>query len=309
MLTIRELAERWMRANQPRQNRRTGQWIGWSPKTAKTHGDNLRTYILPKLGNDDVAAITGLDLDDLYSALDDGGLSPSVVARCHGQIRAMYSWALRKKLVAANPALSAGLPRSSPGSSASPRWTTCGRCKRRRRRRFPHSSSLLLPLARRSTLVALRWGDVDLGAGTATFSRSIAESDDGDVEKGTKADRPYVTSLGPSTVSVLTADRRRAAEQAMSIGIAIGPGSFVFSDDCGLTPWSLSWPSHAWRRFSAKAGITPTPINDLRHTAASQMLMAGIRSRSSLNGSGFTEANVLRAYRHFIPGSDRGPPS
>ena len=34
------------------------------------------------------------------------GLSPSVVARCHSQVRALFSWALRKKLVAANRAVS-----------------------------------------------------------------------------------------------------------------------------------------------------------------------------------------------------------
>lgn len=117
LLTMNELAERWMLANQPRQNARTGQWIGWPPKTAKTHRDNFRSYILLTLGDRDGATITGLDLDDLYAELEnDRGLSPSVVARCHGQIRAMYSWALRKKLVAANPALSADPPRIKPAN-------------------------------------------------------------------------------------------------------------------------------------------------------------------------------------------------
>jgi hypothetical protein len=59
VLTMDELAERWMRANRPRQNSRTGQWIGWSPKTAKTHRVNFRTYILPKL----VAANPALSAD------------------------------------------------------------------------------------------------------------------------------------------------------------------------------------------------------------------------------------------------------
>ena len=165
---------------------------------------------------------------------------------------------------------------------------------------------MLLPLARAGARSSRSVGaTLTSRAGTATFSRAIAESNDGEVEKGTKADRPYVTSLGPSTVSVLTAHRRRAAEQAISVGIAIGPGSFVFSDDGGLTPWSLSWPSHAWRRFSAKAGVTPTRLHDLRHTAASQMLMAGIPISIVAERLGCTEANVLRTYRHFIPGSDR----
>jgi hypothetical protein len=49
VLTMRELAERWTSSNQPRQNRATGQWIGWSPKTAKTNRDNFQSYILPRL--------------------------------------------------------------------------------------------------------------------------------------------------------------------------------------------------------------------------------------------------------------------
>ena len=70
VLTLRELAARWQRANRRRQNQRAGQWIGWSPKTAKTHADNFRAYILPTLGDHDVAGITGLELDELYSVLE-----------------------------------------------------------------------------------------------------------------------------------------------------------------------------------------------------------------------------------------------
>jgi integrase len=159
--------------------------------------------------------------------------------------------------------------------------------------------------ARRGTLLALRWGDVDLDRGTATFTRAIAESDHGTIEKGTKADRPYVTSLGPATVSVLEAHRQRAIEQATRIGTTVGPDSFVFSDDGGLTHWNLSWPSHAWKRYSTRANLKPTRLHDLRHTAASQMLMAGIAISIVAERLGCTEANVLRTYRHFIPGSDR----
>jgi integrase len=218
----------------------------------------------------------------------------------------MYSWALRKKLVLVNPALSADPPRLKPGKLHIPSMDDVRAVQAAATPAFATFVQLAAAVgARRGTLVALRWGDVDLDARTATFTRAIAESNDGDVEKGTKADRPYLASLGRSTVLVLTAHRRRTAEQAMSIGIAIGPDSFVFSDDGGLTHWSLSWPSHAWRRYSAKAGVTPTRLHDLRHTAASQMLMAGIPISIVAERLGCTEANVVRTYRHFIPGSDR----
>jgi integrase len=307
VLSVGELAERWMQANRPRQNSRTGQWVGWSPKTAKTHRDNFRSYILPTLGDRDVAAILGLDLDDLYNALEnDRGLSASVVARCHGQIRAMFSWASRKKLVDVNPALSADPPRLKPAGLRIPSMDDVRAVQAAATPAFATFVQLAAAVgARRGTLVALRWSGIDLDEGTATFTHSIAESENGEVEKGTKADRPYVASLGPSTVSMLAAHRQRAIEQELSIGVSLGPESFVFSDDGGSTHWDLSWPTHAWRRYSVKAGVEPTRLHDLRHLAASQMLMAGVPISIVAERLGCTEANVVRTYRHFIPGSDR----
>ena len=81
--------------------------------------------------------------------------------------------------------------------------------------------------------------------------------------------------------------------------------SFVFSDDGGVTHWSLSWPTHGWKRFADKAALAGVRLHDLRHTAASQMLMAGIPISIVAQRLGCTEANILRTYRHFIPGSDR----
>jgi hypothetical protein len=61
---------------------------------------------------------------------------------------------------------------------------------------------------------------------------------------------------------MLSAHRQRAIEQALRIGVSLGSESYVFSDDGGVAPWNLSWPSHAWRQFSIKAGITPTRLHD-----------------------------------------------
>src|SRR5689334_23591424 len=62
-ITFSALAERWEEANAPRQNARTGDWIGWSPKTAKTHRHNFEQYILPSIGHLSATSITSLDLD------------------------------------------------------------------------------------------------------------------------------------------------------------------------------------------------------------------------------------------------------
>lgn len=307
VLTVAVLAQRWQAANRPRQNERTGDWIGWSPKTAKTHADNFRNYILPTLGGRDAKEVTGLELDDLYALLEtERSLSPSVVVRCHSQIRAMYSWALRKKTVEAKRALSADPPRIKPTKLVIPTMDDVRAVREVAEPAFAAYVQLAATVgARRGTIVALRWGAVDLGAGTATFTSAIAESEDGLIEKGTKADRPYVVSLGPTTVKVLAEHRQRSIEQALAVGASFGAGSFVFSDGGGTSHWNLSWPTHAWTKYSQRAGVKPTRLHDIRHTAASQMLMAGVPISVVAERLGCTEANILRTYRHFIPGSDR----
>ena len=85
-MTVTELADRWEAAHRPRQNERTGQWIGWSPKT---HRDKFRRYILPTIGDHLADGVTGIDLDDFYRQLEDeSGLSPSSSAPSDGSLAA-----------------------------------------------------------------------------------------------------------------------------------------------------------------------------------------------------------------------------
>jgi len=282
--------------------------VGWSTKTAVTHRDNFRLHILPAIGDYLADQVTGLHLDQLYRSLESRSpLSPSAIVRCHGQVRAMYNWAVRKKLVPANPATSADPPRVKPRQLQVPSMAQIRSVQEVATPNFATFLQLAATVgARRGTLVALRWRDLDLDRSTITFSRSIAEPADSTVEKGTKADRPYTVSLGLSTVDVLRHHRRRAAEAALAVGRPLDGSSFVFSDDGGATHWSLAWPSHAWSRYSARAGLSHWRLHDLRHTAASRMLMDGIAISVVAERLGCTEATILKTYRHYVPGSDRG---
>ena len=110
-LTVGEIAKAWQEANRPRQDRRSGDWLGWSPKTTKTVGDNFRHHILPVIGTWNANNVTGVHLDRLYLKLEqETGLSPTVILRCHGQVRAMFNWAVRKRMASGNPALAADPP-------------------------------------------------------------------------------------------------------------------------------------------------------------------------------------------------------
>jgi hypothetical protein len=149
--TVADLARDWQEANHPRHNNRIGGWLGWSPKTAITVGDNFRLHILPAIGPYLADQVTGLHLDQLYQSLETRGrLSPSAILRCHGQVRAMFNWAVRKKLVPANPA-PVRPARKPPRASSS----AMGRTGRLRPKRAEGSaqSSTWGPSHRRSTTI------------------------------------------------------------------------------------------------------------------------------------------------------------
>lgn len=304
--TVAQLAERWQRAHRPRLDEKTGAWSGWSPKTAKTTTDNFRLYLLPALGRRRAASVSGSDLDDLYAHLgDERGLSDTVVARCHSQVRAMFNWARRKKLVEQNPALSADPVKVHQGDLPIPSMAQVRAVQAVAPPPFAAYIQLAATVgARRGSMVALRVKHLDLPNRRVVFSRAIAEGADGAIEKGTKADRPYVVTLGESTTRVLEKHLEQAADRARIAEVDLTGEAFVFSNNGGRSHWNLSWPSHAWQRYADKADVKGYRLHHLRHTAASEMLMAGVPVSIVAERLGCTEANILRTYRHFIPGSD-----
>jgi integrase len=308
-LTVAELAGRWQRAHRP-EHTKTG-WVGkWGPGTAVNVDADLKRNLLPYVGGHLANRLTALHLDDLYARLrDERGLSPASVSRIHRQVRAMFNWGLRKKLVQSNPALAADPPTTRPPALRIPTVDEVQRVQDAAAKACPDFVTFINLAAstgaRRGTLVALRWGDVDLDAGRITFARSISASANGAVEKGTKADRAYVVSIGAETKHVLIEHRQRAIARALLLGVSFGEHSRFFSDDGGVTPWSLGWCTHGWLSFARRAGVNGVRLHDLRHFAASTMLMSSIPISIVAERLGCTEGNVLKTYRHFIIGADR----
>ena len=195
--TVSEVAERWESANRPRQNARTGEWVGWSPKTAKTHRDNFVRYILPSIGDRSAEAVTGTDLDDLYLYLEDEkGLSAAVVRRCHSQLHAMYNWAIRKKLVSSNPAASADPPKVKASVLTVPPMSDVRKVIDVSTPSFAAYIQIAATIgARRGTIVALRWGNVDFRTTGSPLSGRSPSRARGRSRRGP---RPIGPTLSPS---------------------------------------------------------------------------------------------------------------
>ena len=194
--TVAQLADRWQRANKPRIDERTGTCSGWSPKTAKTHADNFRLYLLPGLGRRRASSVSGADLDDLYAHLaDERELSLALVNRCHSQVRAMFNWALRKKLVDHNPALSADPVKLKKADLAIPSMADV----RAVQGVAPPAFAAYVQVAAPSALAREAWSPS--GSNTSTWatdgSRSHEPSPKAWTVKSRRAPRPTVRTSSP----------------------------------------------------------------------------------------------------------------
>ena len=277
----------------------------WSPKTLKETKYALQRYILPCIGATPLDHVSPSQIETMYAAWGAEGRSPSTMRRWHGMINSVFADAQRLGEISTNPMVRV---RPAGGKAKERRIPTPDEVRRVITAAGP-MTAVFFELAaatgaRRGTLVALRWRDVDLQAGTVSYVEAVAEGCDGQVLKSNKADVAYaVTITGPS-LEALREHRHRALETAMALGIAGEFGSlFVFSRDGGSKHWNVSWPTHAWHDACIAAGVAPFRLHDVRHFSASRLLAAGVPSRVVADRLGCTEGNVLRTYSHRVSSS------
>jgi integrase len=165
---------------------------------------------------------------------------------------------------------------------------------------------------RRGELLALRWRDVDLEAGTVSVRRSagmvrVAGESAGVHEGDTKSGKPRVVDLDDEAAAVLRAWRKDRGSMALQL---ITPGSLVFGDIEG----AHRNPEHVSRQFARdieRCGQVPAiRLHDLRHTHATLLLLEREPVQLVSQRLGHASPMVtLTVYAHVMPGNQRETPS
>ena len=153
-------------------------------------------------------------------------------------------------------------------------------------------------------ILALRWSDVDLEAGTVQINRALSEGEFSTPK--TPRSRRRI-SLSPATVAALKAHRKRQLEERIAKAGLWEDHGLVFPSSVG-TPKSQRNLNREFKNAAKRAGLPDHfKLYDLRHTCATLLLTRNVHPKYVQELLGHASiAQTLDTYSHVIPGMDGG---
>lgn len=154
---------------------------------------------------------------------------------------------------------------------------------------------------RRGEVLGLRWGDVDLEAGSLSVRQALVSvayrAQFSDVKTG--SGRRSV-DLDAGSVDVLRRWRRERAEERGGVEPVAADLVFTKPDGASVHPDSFS---QTFDRTVAKLDLPAISLHDLRHTHATLLLKAGVPVKVVSERLGHANAAfTVGVYQHVLPG-------
>ena len=282
--TVNDLADRFEREHLPLKK----------PSTAESYSRLLRLYIRPHLGRMRINTVTQADTERLCRAVTKAA-GPYQANRVQAVGSKLFTSALRWQLrteVHGNPFKRVERhkehARRRYASDEELRRLVAALAKHPDRQGADAIKLLLLTGARRGEVLSMRWGDLDLTAGT--WNRKAA-----DLKQG----RDHSVPLSPPALTILSALRD---EQTANGKRALG--EFVFPSAVS-TARHLVEVRRLWRNVVKTADLGDLRLHDLRHSFASQLVSSG--ASLALIGSllGHSSPAVTARYSHLFDSVER----
>jgi integrase len=291
-LTLRELVTRWRASADHAEGTRRNYDLAF-------------TLVPDHLMDSAAHRLTNETLDQLYAALRREGAAPDRIRYLHAGLGATYTAGVRWNLVRTNPAKDTKPPpkpvrkKRQQFDATTPARLLAG-CSGPAERAW--IAVHVATGARKSEVLALRWGDVDLEAGTIWITEALDPVADGAPRKDTKAhDRRLIPIFGATTV-LLDEWWNAAAERAEAVGVVLEPGASIFSDDpAGAEPWDPKNTSNRFGRLRARAGVTGLSLHGLRHMVVTLAQSAGVTARAVGEFVGQRNIQTTMGYTGAMP--------
>ncbi len=303
-----------------------------APSTVASYRKNVRLHLAPYIGGVPLAQLTTARIDAMYRELErsgrrdhkgdaaGSGLSARTVRYIHTILSAALGAAVKSHRLARNPAATATPPTAKQAKAPEMRPWNAAQLSAFLGWAAEHSQLyaawyvLAMTGMRRGELLALRWRDVDLDAGTVSVRRSAgvvrnkgqgAQITEGDTKTGSAR----VVDLDATTVALLRGHRRERGGMALQL---VRDDALVFGDHEG----GFRHPERFTRTFKSDVarcgkvlGEDAPPeirLHDLRHTHATLLLADGEPVKVVSERLGHANATItLAVYAHVMPGNQR----
>lgn len=270
-MTVREYLEEWLDRHGPANLR---------PSTMASYKSQIRTHILPHIGDVPLGQLTPAMLDDMYRELSEEGLSASTVKYAHRIIGVALEHARKYHYIESNPARDILTKFGKQGKTPAP-YTV-----EQMRQLIAHTAGTNLELVvilgglyglRISEILGLRWHHVDLDGKTFSVVEQLPFD--------TPASATTVTEMAPvkSSERVLPITeltlpyfqhcRKQQDEQRTLLAAS---GKIYFDNDLVISrsdgsPENKHRVSSGFSRLLARLDMPHIRFHDLRHTAATNM--------------------------------------
>ena len=298
-VTVAEYLQRWLRDYAA---------ANVAPSTLRRY-QQIVGRLLPLLGSLRLQHLRPTHIQEAYAALLQDGLAARTVLHHHRVLREALQHAVRWQLAASNPADAVSPPRPAEREM---RALTPDEVHRLLAADGDPGLRAIIHVAvttglRLCELLGLRWSDLDLDGGTASISRAAQYlSGTGITFRQPKSARSRRNiALSAETVRTLREHRRRQLERRLATGPAYVDQDLVFSTADGSVrpPYQVQ---AAFRTLVQRVGLGPVRFHDLRHTAATLMLRAGVPIKIVSTRLGHaTAALTLDTYSHVTPDMQR----
>lgn len=285
--------------------------------TVSWYRSAVTRHIVPELGGVKLSKLSAVQIESFLAGkaasgrLDgSGGLGPASVRRLQVTLHKALDAAVRKGLLASNPADLADKPKIPPRdvteSVWSPETMSAFLTATVQDRLHPLWHTACMTGLRRSELAGLQWPDIDLDGGTLSVKRARTQVDGKPVVKGPKsAASRRVVDLDSETVAVLRRWKVAQLEERLRAGTVWGPGEWVFADEIGA-PWRPDSLTRAFTMAGRAAGLPPTDVKGLRHAHATALLRAGVHPKVVQERLGHSSISVtMDIYSSVLPGMQR----
>lgn len=265
--------------------------------TLRRNAGLLRNHVDKALGGYRVSDVTRKQVQALVTGMTHAGYAPDTVRKVLELCQRIFDEAVRDGLIGSSPCRDIRKPKLTYGAR---KFLSPSQVADLAVAIAPRYRALILTAGyaglRIGELSALRLSNLDLVDGLISVQESASETSVGMVNGPlkTQASRRRV----PMPVQLVDELKVHVDRYATSAG-------FVFTSDRGAQLRPRNWRYCHFHPAAAACGLEPLRPHELRHTAASIWIAAGVSQKELTARLGHSSIVMTNVYGHLFPESDK----